>query len=567
MVSDKARANEFLFHWAAIAIPLFFLISDLLKYPNQFSEEAARVLMEAKLINEGRVLYEDFWDWYQPMAYWVLTGIMAALQYTQSLVIQISRLTNGLPSLLTSKLIWLLDSSVAIPHALPLCILLASVTASIMLYFTFSQNLKDSRLLKPLVLAVVLTNYIQRFDFGDGQIIIISALAPYIVAWHLQSRSHCITLPRWIELTIDLCAGICICCNPLSILYFLTILLQRTPHFGDYLQRRITSLLVIPTLYFAFLWVYPSAEFHKNFWEWAIPFKIDAMVLTDPTLYAAGSCPKRVDFYILFSVAFLCGCIPNRNETLFRCLQGLILCGILTFLLEGQGFSKDLTVSVYASLSILLALADMLISWTQDYLNTDRVKWCLPAFFTPSLFAVLFVSLPATCYISHTLEKERTIQLNSEIQLIRQGSLTVETLIANSDARIVEFLVIGPAPPRTFQAIIYCNKRISTFLLCPRAFTLLAEISKWERPWLRELHKHLVEKTTASCFGSLNTPILLSQSRSPDFTDPVYDSFITKTQGFTENQSCEMLKRSNSGLNEFAGSPDNMRVFTSREKD
>jgi hypothetical protein len=377
-------ARKFLI-WVALVCtaPLFCLLTDLWQHPSFISGGLAMRIMAASLIAKGELPYFDFWDWTQPI-------VFELLKYPYLL-------SSALESL---RLPLVPVYSIFIPQCI-FCMIVASLilATSVCVQALHSQvktpatggtdglptedlEYQDQRaqdFAVPCLLGFVLTMLIARYDFGELQYLLLLTLVPWLLLRWFAHQG--LRVRAKLAAFTGVVAGVGACFDVPFVAIFIILELILTLRSG-----RWRALLSIEWLAFLLtiginllVLTHMDEAVSKAFWQWTMPLKLLNYSLVDPTIYAPLSCPKRVDVLYGMVAAGIIAFLLGRKHSFFAPLMALMLVGLGLYMLEGQGFSHDLILTIFASTTtfacaLSMASKNWSIGWAKKHRASNLIS-------------------------------------------------------------------------------------------------------------------------------------------------------------------------------------------------
>jgi len=207
----------------------------------------------------------------------------------------------------------------------------------------------------------------------------------------------------------------------------------------------------------------------KAFWQWTMPLKLLNYSLVDPTIYAPLSCPKRVDVLYGMVAAGIIAFLLGRKHSFFAPLMALMLVGLGLYMLEGQGFSHDLILTIFASTTTFACALSMaskkLVHWLGE--KASRIK--------PDQqyrFIVLTLVVLATCLTWMSLEHDRTKLLTYYYSRSITGDYQAEDLLEQSTRLQAPVTIFCNNIEPVYPYFLFSGRRPGGYLLWARPLKL-----------------------------------------------------------------------------------------------
>lgn len=213
-------------------------------------------------------------------------------------------------------------------------------------------------------LAPVLLTYMGRFQLGEVQFLMALAFIPWIAIRYLAYRGW--QLPTFVGLFLGSVTGLAFSLEfpyllaPLALEVVLSASMKKLkPVFCmDNLGLVLAALVVALRLY-----KWPEAM-QAAYWNWIMPLRMLQFGELDEMIHGLGTSPDLFYvFYGFIAVFILFVLAGKRNAMYVPVIAGSVI-GISFFLLEKQGFTRDILL---AMASILLGLALFLCDFIQRF--------------------------------------------------------------------------------------------------------------------------------------------------------------------------------------------------------
>lgn len=474
--------------------PLGCLLFDLWRYPYLISGGLAMRIVAAGLLARGELPYVDFWDWSQPI-------VFESLKYLHMLCTALGAMgVSAIPASFIPLCIFCLIVGSLILLAAIAMQALASVDST-----EAKQEIQDFALACAVGLA--LTLLIARFDFGELQYVLLLAVAPWLfLRWLAHNKLPQSTFPACapglssssssskkmircqLSLTAILAAfvggiaGTAACFDIPFLCVFLIVewvmLLQ------SHRWRSLFSVewftFVLPILINFFYLANLQEPVHTAFWQWTMPLKWLNYSIVDPAIVAPLSSPNRVDIVYCLVAAGLVAFLFSKKHSCFAPLTGLMLSGLGLYMLEGQGFSHDFTVAIFAITSIFTSATIIAIrqgvKWfaqrTPESKNSAKLQ-------SPLAFLSILVvlTLTSTTAVWCSLERDRS-KLQDYMSLnITKGNLPLDLALEKTSKVNDSVTLLSPCVEPAYPLLLFSGRKPGGYLLWSRPLWLFKWIS------------------------------------------------------------------------------------------
>ncbi len=433
--SDKKSKNSF-FLWLGLAclLPLACLFFEIWNYPRLMSAGLAMRTMAASLLIQGEQPYYDFWDWSQPIAYELLKYPYMLCTTLQTMQVPLTHATF-----------------------IPLFIFCLVVGSTLLTTAICAQALKTTdqseaqNFVSSCLVGLAVTALISRFDFGDLQYLLLLTLVPWLaLRWftHRQIKVH----PVLASATGVIAAvGACLDLPYLAVFVILELILTlQSGRWRCLLAKEWLAFILTFATNLLFLSQLPEPVF-TAFWKWTMPLKWLNYSVFDYMIYAPQACPNRADVIYCMVAAGIISFLLGKKYSIYISLPCLMFAGFALYLLEGQGSSKDLVLTIFAITAIFTSALQLACQTLEAKLKQKQSIAALKLPYQATIFVMVLI---ATAAVWQALERDRS-QLQNYISVnCSSGKEQLETLLEQTskvgDAVTVISHDIEPAYPLLF---------------------------------------------------------------------------------------------------------------------
>lgn len=481
-----------------------------------------------RLLNDGLLLYSDFFLLESPVGISLMSLLVKALE-------ALSLGASTLNVLFGGSLGWL--TLVLLPvFAVPILSLICGI-ASLALVFAiiFSSGSHVAAALRAdfpaVVSAYFLTILCCCFDLGDSQSFLLAVILLWLPLRILRSEEVRIAKP--IALLAGAFAALSIFCDPTAIIFFgfvevfllasaagrqgrLSLPVNVFVFLKKYLLRsEVVGFWLTSVACLLYLGALPDAT-KQLYWEAVVPIQFMQFQSEHPAIYGPLSCPNRLDVVVCYLLASLFAIWHRRFST--DCFPSLLsvvgLAGLVQYVLQNEGLSRSLVVTVFSSFAIFLICGYrslcLLIERTRDLhwpLNFEKI------------FLILVVWL-ASGYLNFCLNIDRQA-LRSEYQRdIEFGAQSLEDILLSKTKQGEKVAIVADFPQSAYPLLLVHNRINATRLLSFRCLSLLhahgekgvlsPKLRDFYAKLLSELHEDLLDPACKLCLinRSISLPIL-----------------------------------------------------------
>jgi hypothetical protein len=552
-VPEPHAAKRFVLGCLALAaLPLFYLLYDLLAFRNDVSSWLAMRLVGARLLLDEQKLYVDFWDWSQPIVYDLLQGLLL--------------LRSGL-----EKIGVIIFADVFVQLAVWLLVVLSLALTAWLAYFALIQSKAQSSLhiqIKDAALALLfstaLASLILRFDFGDLPHLLVLALAPWIFLRWLVYRGLVFAAP--LALVIGLLAGLS---AALDLPFLGVFILVEIFLAAESIIAGVPLAALLPRLRRAELLGFFLAlslcllrltllepVVSNAFWQWTMPLRWLNYQVYDPALYASTACPDRRDIFYGFAFAGAVAFFLQAKNSFFMPPFLLAVSGFIIYMVERQGLSRDLSLTVFAASTIFslafLTFGRALLERFLPATEKQSIKFLRPLF----CFVVAAAVVGLTAY-SLGCDRERLY-----VFMVGRGQ-GYEDVLAVYDKNAVwqkPVMVLSDYPGAAYPALLSLNAERRGYLLWARPIRLF----EWLKthgvlaPPLKDFYDYLLARLRSD-IASGDANLILVQSA---FGDALERNGLAAEldRKYSVGEPCRYISR-NEQPREYAGTNDFKRYL------
>ena len=508
--SKKGKNSFFLWLGLACLIPLACLFLEIWNYPRLMSAGLAMRVVAASLLIQGEQPYYDFWDWSQPIVYELLKYPYMLCTTLQTMQVPLTHATF-----------------------IPLFIFCLVVGSTLLTAAICAEALKTTKeteamnFVSSCLVGLTVTALISRFDFGDLQYLLLLTIVPWLaLRWfaHREVKVH----------TVLACAtgviaaiGACLDLPYLAVFIILELILTlQSGRWRCLLAKEWLAFILTIVTNLLFLSQLPEPVF-TAFWKWTMPLKCLNYSVFDYMIYAPQACPNRADVIYGMVAAGIISFLLGKKYSIYISLPSLMFAGFALYLLEGQGSSKDLVLTMFAITTIFTSA--LLLAWQrlEAKLRQTQSTSALKLPYQATIFVMVLI---ATLAIWQSLERDRNQLQNCISVSCSSGKEQLETLLEQTskvgDAVSVISHDIEPAYPLLFIS----GRKPGGYLLWARPlwlFSVLKANSNLTGP-MKEFYDHTYANIRAE-LEQKSTKLLILSNPDP-FDDLNREQFAITTE-------------------------------------
>lgn len=521
-LDSSKRSKDSFFLWLGLAclMPLACLFLEILNYPTLMSGGLAMRIVAASLLIQGEQPYYDFWDWSQPIVYEFLKYPYMLCTTLQAIHVPI---THGVfISLFIFTLI--LGST----------LLTTSICAQALKQADNEASKEDSRSFTvSCLIGLVLTTLIARFDFGDLQYLFLLTVVPWLALRWFAHRQ--IKVNPVLASATGVIAAIGACLDLPYVAVFLILELILTLQSGRWrclLSREWLAFIVTFATNLLILSQLPEPV-HTAFWKWTMPLKWFNYSVFNFTIYAPHASPNRSDVIYGMVIAAAISFLFGKKHSVYITMPSLMFAGFALYLLEGQGSSKDLVLTIFSITAILanvilLAYQQLEFKLKEKYSDIKLVSYQAAAF---------ILTLAATAAIWQLLDRDRTQLQNYICTNCSKEKEQLETLLEQTTKVGDGVTVISENIEPIYPLVFISGRKPGSYLLWSRPlwlFAILKADSKLTGP-MKDFYDHTYSNICSELEHKSTKVIIL---QNPEPCDSSYREQYLKTaeQNFQDLQ-------------------------------
>jgi hypothetical protein len=512
---DSTQKRFFLWLSLICLAPLACLFFELWHYPRLIAGGLAMRIMAASLLIQGELPYYDFWDWSQPIVFEMLKYPYMLCTTLQTWHVPITH-AAFIPLVIFALVI----GSTLLTGAICAQALHAAErqTDSVV---TTDECKSNRNVVVSCLLGLALTLLITRFDFGDLQYLFILAIVPWFcLRWFAHKQ---VKVQTALAAFTGIIAGIGACLDlPYLFVYLileLTLVLQSrqwrcllSTECLTFIGTVAANLLVLSQL---------PEPVYTAFWKWTMPLKWLNYSVFDSMIFAPQACPNRVDVMYAMVAAGIVSFLLGKKYSIFIALPSLMFSGFALYLLEGQGASHDLILTIFAItatfICVFLLGVQKVIAILAEKKPDLKLKLSYQA---ASYTVVLIASVTATALIWQSLERDRTLLADCIRINCSQGKEQLETLVEQTSKVGDSVSIISQNIEPGYPLLFLAGRKPGSYLLWGRPLWLFAWLkghSQLSGP-MKDFYDHT--------YASIRSELEQNQTKVIVFSNPEpFDNF------------------------------------------
>ena len=266
---------------------------------------------------------------------------------------------------------------------------------------------------------------------------------------------------------------------------------------------------------------------YTAFWKWTMPLKWLNYSVFDSMIYAPQACPNRADIIYGLVAAGILSFLLGKKYSIYVALPSLMFSGFALYLIEGQGSSHDLILTVFAITATFVSA--ILLGCEKLAAKLDKSR--PTAKFKVSYQAIVSVLLLATtAAIWQSLEHDRALLQNYIMVNCSKGKDQIETLLEQSSKVGDRVTVISQNIEPAYPLLFLSGRKPGGYLLWARPLWLFAGLkanSQLTGP-MRDFYDHTYANIRSELEQNHTTVLILSNPEP--FDDLERDQYLKATQ-------------------------------------
>jgi len=487
----------------SIALPgLLIYAFDLFGHQGDLAAPVALRLTAAQLMLSGLTPYVDFWDWSQPVNYWlcqfpyVTNGALEGIPYYIPPELSFKVMLFGLTLLSIALTIRVLDIGAKnLPEESPV-------------------KAQAEGLYVPLLTGFIAALFCTRFEAGVLQQIFMLTLMPWLTMRWLtyQGASFAGKADIYLGTRTALLAGLLLGLGLILDLPHLPVLIVLEIFFAlAYGCRRFkfdgsvfsSSLVCLVDL--IYLHGLPLSM-NKAFWQWAMPIRMRQYTRFDASISAYVASPDRRDALYMMALALVVALLLQVKQDFLRPLIALTALGLALYVGEGDGLTGSLVVALWGTSFIVSICAWQLlrsIKWINN--NSINNAMVLPA------VAIALVALIFT----NSLNRDRDVARQGPTVFKEQAKTDIFDIVNNFSKTGDSVIVLCDYPMPIYPLLFDLDRQPGSYLLWSRPLRVLNAINHFNAmtPALSEFEKFLYNRLESD-ISRAQSPIILIAKNS-----------------------------------------------------
>lgn len=502
-------ANKCTAIYLVLTLPILVLfVHDVISRRGDLACLVALRLTCVQLINSEQIPYIDFFDWSQPVVYelfqlpFVLQSLLAKLSIGTRLedaTEAILLLLMAISSLVTFTIFMygrkrLLNAAVQEPDQKEL---LAQVEHAAL----------------PFALTPLLLSYFARFQFGESQYLIALALVPWIAMRWLAYQS--ISLPTVWALIAGAVCGLTL---SLEVPYAFALVAIEVLLFS--LFRRIKAVFSYECLgallatSVVWLRISQSPDVMQNaYWNWILPLRWLQFQDLDEMIQGPGAAPELAYIFYLFVLAVFVSVVLGQKLKTVTLSSGLAIIGMGFFLLEKQGYTRDIIIAaagILLTLSLAVAACGQAVSrFFYGKVSALILGQCLLA-----ISATLFCG-----YYLRQIELDYAEGINPHPRQVPLGTTDINLFVQENSKWGQPVSIICDYPDPAYPLLFNLERTPGSYLLFARPLRLLMRLQDrgLKTGHWKDFDEHIVNTLKAEFTSGRSDLVLLHGAYVSDY--------------------------------------------------
>jgi len=451
-IASNSSVRAFLVVLPALACFCF----DLFNRQADISAQVGLHLAGGQLVQEKLLPYVDFWDWSQPVVYWLFSGPFFVNQLVEKIPYYFA------PQMTFKAAIFLLTL-----FSLCLSLYILFLAARWADDNQSSQSIKDElqSLFVPLSTAYVLALFCTRFEFGDLQELFMLTFLPWLIVRWLKHHIG-VNFNNWLLFAIGTFMGFGAILDlphlPIVVALEFFFILAYGRWRPDFSILALSLFSIIDLTYLFFL----PQSLSRVFWHWTMPIRARQFMRFDSTIGAYTGSPDRRDaLYLLVGAVFL-GLLLQVKQDFLRPLVVLGLIGFALYVGEGDGFSSGLIITIWSSCFIFaVSLPQILqLKKVQSFSKYG------------ALVAAVMLLVFSTAF-QFVLGKDQETVRVSALRLKEAGGRDIFDVVNQFSQVGEKVMVLADYPAPIYPLLFYLDRRQGSYMLWSRPLRIFTALN------------------------------------------------------------------------------------------
>jgi len=486
-----------------LALPALLIYAcDLFGHQGDLSAAVAVRLTGGQLMHEGLTPYVDFWDWSQPINYWLCSWPYA-----------INSALEGIPYYVPPELSFKVAFFVLVLASIGLTLTVLEFGAK-KLPDDHPQQSHAANLFVPLLTGFVAALFCTRFEAGVLQQVFMLSLMPWLTMRWLRylGVSFAGKVGNFLALAGGLLLGLGIILDipHLPVVVGLEIFFVLA-YGGKYkFDLSIFAGLAVGLIDFIYLHGLPRAM-HQAFWQWTMPIRARQFTRFDASISAYVASPDRRDALYMMIFAVVMAFLLQARQDFLRPLIAVTALGLALYVGEGDGLTSSLVVALWGT-SFLLSLS---IWQLLQSLSWARLKPQILSRIDIKAMALPVVTMAA-------LALAFTVSLNKDREAARLGPMLFKDQakvdifdVLNNYSRTGESVIILCDYPMPIYPLLFdLDRRPGSYLLWSRPLRVLNALRHFSAmtPALSDFEKFVYDGLENSISRGQSPVILIAKN-------------------------------------------------------
>jgi len=257
----------------------------------------------------------------------------------------------------------------------------------------------------------------------------------------------------------------------------------------------VLGFILVPVLNLIHLTQLDEPSF-TAFWKWTMALKLANYQIYDGSLYGTDSCPDRRDVLYGMALSLALAFIMGKRHSFFLPAITIMLSGLALFILEKQGFSRDLIPTIFASTLCFTMVLILALKEAAARLLPQQEQKILSPYKAGAMF---LAALAATTTFAFCLNFDRDHMHSYVSHRGEQGYDDLLTVYNNRRVWKAPVMVICDYPQAAYPNLLNLGAEPAGYLLWSRPLRLFDWLSHHHllSPQLKDFYEYVRQKMSS----------------------------------------------------------------------
>ncbi|MBX9937954.1 MAG: hypothetical protein K2Y32_01810 [Candidatus Obscuribacterales bacterium] len=347
------------------------------------------------------------------------------------------------------------------------------------------------------LIALALFTIYERLQFGDVQFLLALTLTPWLAYVWLTGLG--LGFNRYISIALGVAAGIASLLDypfPVIVL-FCTLAALRVNllslsrfTFSAGFFGLVLTLLAAILHYFSL-----NEEVRHAFEHWVVPLKMLSYQMFDEGINGWDGAPDHKEIFYLGCPALMFAAAAALRSSWVASLAMALVGGMLIFLLEKQGFARDLVLAVWANLALLFLFFSASFSWGLGFIKSRMPGSAGPLIFDLSIRLILTFSL--FFFLNKRFEDSFSEGINPHPLRVIKGLSDINIMVEHNSKWKESVYILSDYPDPAYPLLFNLERPPGGYLLNGRPARILLSLKKTNelKGDMRGFYEHVIAQT------------------------------------------------------------------------